>query len=163
MKKSLILLLTSLIVLSSIITCAFATEYTKFSSKFVKKFQDCDPYEETTVSEFEGSEFTTTRKIIGWRNGACKYQEVVASTNGKYQLDCSFPSIQVDELYDAMKTRSKEPEKYELELYGEQKDPKTGAIKYEVAGSQTIKGNKAYIVWTKYQNNPYFCRPQKLK
>lgn len=162
MKKSLVLILTSLMVISSIITCAFAAEYTKFSSKFVKKFQDCDQYEETTVSEFEGKEFTTTRKIIGWRNGACRYQEVVSSGKDKYQLDCSFPSIQVDELYEAMKSRSKEPERYELELYGEQKDPKTGKIKFSVIGSQTIKGNKAYVVWTKYQNNPYFCRPQKL-
>lgn len=162
MKKSLVLILTSLMVISSIITYAFAAEYTKFSSKFVKRFQDCDPYEETTVSEFEGKEFTTTRKIIGWRNGACRYQEVVSSGKDKYQLDCSFPSIQVDELYSAMKDRSKEPEKFELEIFGEHKDPKTGKVKYSVIGSQTIKGNKAYIIWTKYQNNPYFCKPQKL-
>lgn len=162
MKKSFVLILTSLVVISSIITCAFAAEYTKFSSKFVKKFQDCDPYEETTTSEFEGKNFTTTRKIIGWRNGACRYQEVVASGKDKYLIDCTFPNLQVDELYAAMKDRSKEVEKFELEIFGEQKDPKTGKVKYSVAGTQTIKGNKAYIVWTRYQNNPYFCKPQKL-
>ncbi len=162
MKKSFILVITSLMVISSIITCAFAAEYTKFSSKFIKKFQDCEQYEETTASEFEGKSFTTTRKIVGWRNGACRYQEVVASGNDKYLIDCTFPSIQVDELYSAMKDRSKEPEKFELEIFGEHKDPNTGKIKYSVRGTQTIKGNKAYIVWTKYQNNPYFCKPQKL-
>ena len=28
--------------------------------------------------------------------------------------------------------------------------------------TQTIKGNKSYITWTKYLNNPYFCSPQKI-
>lgn len=162
MKKSLVLILALLVTFSAALTCAFAAEYTKFSSKFKKSFQDCDPYEETTTSEFEGGTFTTNRKIIGWRNGFCRYQEVVSSSKDKYQLNCNFTSVQVDELYNAMKDRSKEPEKYELEIFREHKDPKTGNVKYVVAGTQTIKGNKAYIVWAKYQNNPYFCKPQKL-
>lgn len=61
-----------------------------------------------------------------------------------------------------MKDKSKTPESYELEMFGEQKDPKTGKIKYIKTGTTTIKGNKAYITWAKYQNNPYFCKPQKL-
>lgn len=162
MKKSLVLILALIVTVCTALTCAFAAEYTKFSSKFVKNFQDCDSYKETTTSEFEGNTFTTNRQIIGWRNGFCKYQEVVSTGNDKYQLNCNFTSIQVEELYGAMKDRSKEPEKYELEIFVEQKDPKTGNSKYVSRGTRTIKGNKAYIVWAKYQNNPYFCKPQKL-
>lgn len=162
MKKSLVLFLTLIITVSTAITCVFAAEYTKFSSKFIKNFKDCDSYEETTTSAFEGNTFTTSRQIIGWRNGFCRYQEVISSGNDKYQLNCNFTSIQVDELYSAMKNRSKEAEKYELEIFGEHKDPKTGKISYVSRGTQTIKGNKAYIAWAKYQNNPYFCKPQKL-
>lgn len=162
MKKSLIIMITLLVAGAAGLTCVFAAEYTKFSSKFVKNFKDCDAYQETTTSDFEGKTFTTTRKIIGWRNGFCKYQEIVTSANDKYQLNCSFPSIQVDELYEAMKDKSKEPEKYELEMFAEQKDPKTGKTKYAVVGTTTIKGNKAYLVWAKYQNSPYFCTPQKV-
>ena len=61
-----------------------------------------------------------------------------------------------------MKDRAKEPQKYDLDIFSEQTDKK-GQTKYVVVGSQTIKGNKAYITWAKYQNNPYFCKPQKIK
>jgi len=162
MKKSFIITLALSVAFAAGISCVFAAEYTKFSKSFINKFEDCDPYEETENSQFEGEAFTTHRQIIGWRNGFCQYRETVSSKDGKYQLNCSFPSIQVDELYNAMKSKDKEPERFELELFGQQTDAKTGKVKYVVAGTQTIKGNKAYIVWTKYQNNPYFCTPKKL-
>ena len=73
MKKSLVLILALLVTFSAALTCAFAAEYTKFSSKFKKSFQDCDPYEETTTSEFEGETFTSSRKIIGWLATQIKY------------------------------------------------------------------------------------------
>jgi hypothetical protein len=69
----------------------------------------------------------------------------------------------MDELYQAMKSKSKENERYELDMYAEQKNVKNGAPKYAVVGTTTIKGNKAYVTWAKYQNNPYFCTPVKLK
>lgn len=162
MKKSSISLLILTIVLSSFFAGAGAAIYTKFSNDFIKNFKDCDNYSETVSSEFEGEKFTTDRTIQGWRNGFCRYQEVIKSSKGAYKLECSFSNIQVDELYSAMKSRSKEPEKYELELFAPQKDEKTGQTKYVSAGTQTIKGNKAYIVWAKYQNNPYFCKPTKI-
>ncbi len=162
MKKTTAAVVTLAIVLSSIFSVALATTYTKFSKDFMKNFKDCDKYEETINSEYEGKSFTTSRKIIGWRNGFCKYEEVVKSADGAYKLNCSLSSIQVEELYLAMKNRSKEPEKFDLELFTEQKDLKTGKVKYVNTGVRTIKGNKAYITWAKYQNNPYFCTPQKL-
>lgn len=162
MKKSTAVILGLLVVLVAGMSCVFAAEYTKFSSKFIKHFKDCDYYEESMVSEFEGKQFTTNRKIIGWRNGFCKYEETIKSPEDEYQLNCSFSNIQVDELYNSMRNKSKDPETYELEMFAEQKDKK-GQTKYVVVGSQTIKGNKAYITWAKYQNNPYFCKPQKIK
>lgn len=162
MKKSFILMLTLLMVAGAGITCVFAAEYTKFSRKFVKNFKDCDSYTETTTSEFEGKTFTTTRIIQGWRNGFCRYQETMASSDGKYQVNCNFSNVQVDELYEAMRDKSKDAENYNLELFREDKDS-NGKVKYVRAGSTVIKGNKAYIAWAKYQNNPYFCKPTKLK
>ena len=141
---------------------AMAAQMTKFSGKFIKKFQDCDSYTETVTSEFEGETFTTTRKIIGWENGMCKYQSIISSHKEKYRLDCSFSEMQVEELYNAMKSRSKNTERYTLDLFAPQTDPKTGEIIYKRAGNTIIKGNKAYIAWTKYENNPYFCKPNKL-
>lgn len=160
--KKIFITSTLLVAVIAGITCVGAAEFTKFSSKFVKNFRDCDAYEETVTSEFEGKSFTTTRKIQGWRNGFCKYEETISSPDGKYQLNCSFSGIQVDELYEAMKNRSREPERFDLETFAEEKTP-NGQIKYVSRGTTTIKGNKAYIAWAKYQNNPYFCRPQKLK
>ena len=162
MKKSTAVTLGLLIALVAGMSCVFAAEFTKFSSKFIKNFKDCDAYEESIVSEYEGKQFTTNRKIIGWRNGFCKYEETIKSPEDEYQLNCSFSNIQVDELYNSMRNKSKDPETYELEMFAEQKDKK-GQTKYVVVGSQTIKGNKAYITWAKYQNNPYFCKPQKIK
>ena len=162
MKKSTAVTLGLLVALVAGMSCVFAAEITKFSSKFIKNFKDCDAYEETVTSEYEGKQFTTNRKIIGWRNGFCKYQETIKSPEDEYQLNCSFSNIQVDELYESMKSRSKELEKYDLDIFAPQKEKKEGT-KYVVVGNQTIKGNKAYIAWAKYQNNPYFCKPQKIK
>ena len=161
MKKNKIAIALFTLCLSSL-GCVFAATYTKFSPKFIKNFQDCDKYQESVVSEFEGKQFTTNRKILGWRNGMCKYQEVVSSPTDKYQIDCNFTAIQVEDLYNSMKDRSKEPITYELDNYAEVKNAKPNENKYVVVGSTTIKGNKAYITWAKYENNPYFCKPTKL-
>jgi hypothetical protein len=162
MKKTVIAIIAG-VILCSLYTYANAANETKFSKNFMKHFKDCDRYEETTTSTFEDRDFTTNRKIIGWRNGYCKYEEKISSPIDQYILRCSFNEIQVDELYEAMKSRSKEQEKYELEIFAESVDEKTGRVKYTSGGTETIKGNKAYIAWTKVQNNPYFCRPQKVK
>jgi hypothetical protein len=159
LTKNIILVVLGICTISSL---TFAATISKFSSKFIKSFKDCDNYEETINSEFEGESFTTNRKIIGWRNGACKYEEVIKSKTGNYKLSCAFTDLQIEDLYNAMKNKSKELEKYELETFAEQIDQKTGKTKYVSAGTTTIKGNKAYIAWAKYQNNPYFCKPQKL-
>lgn len=142
--------------------CAYAVEYARFSPKFVKSFKDCDRYEETVTTEFENKKFTTTRNIIGWKNGMCRYQETISSPVDQYRLNCRFTVLQVDELYKAMKANSKVEEKYELDIYSEYTDPKTKEKSYKVSSTTTIKGNKAYIAWTKMQNNPYFCVPEKI-
>lgn len=162
MKKRLVIMFGLLLVIVAGLSSVFSAEYTKFSSKFIKNFEDCDTYTETETSQFEGKTFTTERSIIGWRNGFCKYQEVIKSPESSYKLDCTFTSLQLDDLYSAMKNKSKEPVREELELFAEQTDSKTGKVKYVTRGTTTIKGNRAYVTWAKYQNNPYFCKPQKL-
>ena len=74
-----------------------------------------------------------------------------------------FAEAQIDDLYEAMKSRSKKAEKYNLDIFESKVDPKTGETTYKSVGTTIIKGNKAYIVWAKYQNNPYFCRAEKIK
>ncbi len=155
-----LLILTVLTIVGGL--CAYAAEITKFSSKFVKHFKDCERYEETVNSEFEGKQFTTHRNIIGWKNGMCRYQETIASPTDKYRLNCRFTTVQVDDLYKAMIAKGKDIEKYELDVYGEQTDPKTNKKEYKILSTTTISGNKAYIAWAKVQNNPYFCMPEKL-
>lgn len=164
MKKITTLALVATIAFSAAVTCAFAADnYSKFSSKFKKNFRDCDKYEEVTTSEYQGVSFTTTRKILGWRNGFCRYEETIASPTDSYKLSCVLSNVQVDDISDAMKSRSRELEKYELDTFAEKKDPKTGNVKYVKNGTTIIKGDKAYIAWAKYLNNPYFCKPQKIK
>ena len=160
MKKITILSLILTIVSA---TCVCASEYTKFSKKFIKHFKDCDAYEETVVSEFEDNSFTTVRKIHGWKGGVCRYSEVITSKNESYRLNCAFAEIHVDDLYEAMKDRSNKAERYDLEVFKSKIDPKTKETYYVQAGSTPIKGNKAYITWAKYQNNPYICRSEKIK
>lgn len=159
MKRTLVIILSLLIAGTN---CVFASEYTKFSRKFIKKIKDCNAYEETVTSEFEGSTFKTVRKINGWKNGACSYSEVVSSRGESYKLNCNFMSVQLDDLYDAMRSRSKAVEVYNLDLYSTKTNPKNGAVEYKVSGSTEIKGNKAYIMWARYQNNPYICQIEKL-
>ncbi len=159
MKKRIISGFISMFIVAG--ACAYAAEYTKFSSRFVKNFKDCDTYQETTNSTFEGQNFTTTRKINGWMNGFCRYQETVSSATDKYQISCNFTDMQVEDLYEAMKSRSKKIERQNMDLFTEVTD-KSGQSKFVKSGSTVIKGNKAYLLWTKYQNNPYFCSVKKL-
>ena len=140
----------------------FASEYTKFSRKFIRHIKDCDAYEETVTSEFEDVTFKTTRKIIGWKNGFCRYFETITSAQGAYKLDCGFTDVQLDDLYEAMKDRSKKADRYILDVYTEKVNPKTGEVEYIKNGTTEIKGNRAYIVWAKYQNNPYICKPSEI-
>ena len=162
MNKNLSVFLALIIVFATSITCVFAAQYTKFSRSFIKNFKDCDSYEETITSNFQGSNFTTNRKIIGWKNGFCRYQEVISSNDGKYKLNCMFTDVQLDELYNSMRNKSRKTEAYTLDLFSEKTDEKTGKKTYVKSGTTVIKGNKAYIVWAKYQNNPYFCEVTKL-
>ena len=144
-------------------SCAvFASDYTKFSRKFIKNIKDCDAYEETITSQYEDETFKTTRKIHGWKNGLCRYTETITSSKGGYKLECGFTDMQIEDLYLAMKDRSKKTEKFVLDLYAERTNPKTGEKEYFRNGSTEIRGNKAYIVWARYQNNPYFCKPSQI-
>ncbi len=162
MKKYLSLF-TIFAILISAATCICTAEYTKYSSKFMKKFRDCEAYEETLNSEFEGKTFTTHRQIIGWRNGLCRYQVTISSpSEGKYNLKCSFSSLQVDELYEAMRDRSKKTISLDIDIFKKNAVTKSGDPAYTRIGSTLIKGPKGYITWTKYENNPYFCVPERL-
>ncbi len=141
-----------------------ADNYSKFSSAFKKNFKDCDKYQETVNSEYEGENFTSERSIQGWRNGFCRYEEIISSKNGAYKVSCAFSNVQVDELYLAMKSRSKELIKHELDIFVEDPEAKQGKqAKYIKSGTITIKGDLPYITWAKYQNNPYFCKPEKIR
>lgn len=162
MKNKTLISIFSVVIVTLLLSTAIAEQYTKFSSKFVKNFRDCDKYEETITSEFENQNFTTKRNILGWRNGICRYEEIITSPKDQYKLTCNLTSMQVDELYESMKNKSRNAEKYELEIYAP-KEEDNGNKRYVVVGTQTIKGNPAYIAWAKIQNNPYFCMPQKLK
>lgn len=164
MKKFATVALISTAVISSVFLSAFAVDnISKFSSKFRKNFKDCDKYEETVTSFSEGEEYSFNRKIKGWRNGYCQYEETVTSAKGTYKISCNLSHLQMDDLSAAMKDRSKNLEKYELDLYFEQPDAKTGKVKYVKGGRTTIKGNKAFIAWARIQNNPYFCKPEQLR
>ena len=139
-----------------------ASEYTKFSRKFIRHIKDCDSYEETVTSQYEDMSFKTSRKIHGWKNGFCKYTETITSAQGAYKLDCGFTDVQLDDLYEAMKDRSKKADKYTLDIYVEKNNPKTGNVEYVKNGTTEIKGNRAYIIWAKYQNNPFICKPSEI-
>lgn len=157
-KKHIIIALILLITTGA---CVYSAESTKFSRNFTKNFKDCDSYKETTTSNFEGQNFTTTREIKGWRNGFCRYQETVSSSTSKYQINCNFNDMQVEELYEAMKSRSRKVERQNIDLFSEVTD-KNGQKRFVQSGSTIVKGNKGYVLWTKYQNNPYFCSVKKL-
>lgn len=158
MKKVFVLML-ALMIVGGIVS---ASEYTKFSRKFIRHIKDCDSYEETVTSQYEDMSFKTSRKIHGWKNGFCKYTETITSAQGAYKLDCGFTDVQLDDLYEAMKDRSKKADKYTLDIYVEKNNPKTGNVEYVKNGTTEIKGNRAYIIWAKYQNNPFICKPSEI-
>jgi hypothetical protein len=125
MMKKVSVLMLALMIVGGIVS---ASEYTKFSRKFIRHIKDCDSYEETVTSQYEDMSFKTSRKIHGWKNGFCKYTETITSAQGAYKLDCGFTDVQLDDLYEAMKDRSKKADKYTLDIYVEKNNPKTLGI-----------------------------------
>ena len=163
MNRKLVFFIIFIIVICAGLTYVFAAESTKFTSAFIKNFRNCHNFEETTQYTSEGQTFKTIRKINGWVDGACQYSETIYSQNEAYNLDCYFPEIQVEEIYDSMKNKSKEQEEFLLNVYGKKKDPRTGKESFAVINQINITGTKAEITWAKYENDPYVCTPQKIK
>ena len=122
MKKT-VILLTLLVAVAAGLTCVWAAEYTKFSSNLLKILKIVMLIKKQQPSSLRVKHSLQTEKFLAGEMVFCKYQETISSTDGKYQLNCSFSSIQVDELYESMKNRSKEPERYDLEMFAEEKGP----------------------------------------
>lgn len=148
---------------ASMFLMAEASQKSKFSRKFIKNMKKCSSYEETTSSMYENTKFSSNKKIIGWQNGFCRYQETISSADSAYFLDCGFSQEQVKDLYEAMRDKSSEVETVIIPLYEAKKNAKTGEISYSKAGSTPVKGDRAYRLWAELQNNPYLCRPTKLQ
>lgn len=159
MKKTIIYVLSMFLILG--FSIVKASEYAVFSHGFIKNFKDCDKFEETTNSTYNGDSFTEKSEILGWENGFCHYRTTIVSKDTGYRLECMFSDIQVEELYNAMRDKSRTVSEYKMDLF-KPVDSNDGEITYKKAADTIIKGNKGYIAWTKYQNNPYFCRPYKL-
>ncbi|MBP3821129.1 hypothetical protein J6G99_05740 [bacterium] len=157
MKKIITILLIGIMSISIV----SSAEQNKFSKAFIKNFKVCENYSESLTSDFEGSSFSIKRNILGWSNGQCRYQETISSSRGKYQLDCYFNEIITDELYSAMKDKSKEQEIQNIDIF-EEKVNRAGEKNYVKTGSTSVKGSKAYVTWAKFLNNPYFCVPKKI-
>ncbi len=161
--RKLFTVLSVIIYTVALFTTVLASQQSKFSKKFIKNMKKCRAYEENISSMYDNTKFTLNKKILGWQNGFCRYQETISSDKGSYFLECGFTDEQVEDLYKAMKAKTKEMTTYSLPLYEAKKNPKTGEISYSKSGTTLIKGDKAYILWTKLQNNPYFCKPTKLQ
>ena len=93
-KKLFIFGLISILCLCS----AYALDNVTYSIKFANKLKNCEQYEDTINSEYNGRTFTTVQKIIGKRGEACYYQETMSSGSEKYRLDCMFSQLQTEEL-----------------------------------------------------------------
>ncbi len=138
-----------------------AAQKSMYSRQFMNNFKDCTPYSETVNSSYDGKSYIENREIVGWNNGMCFYRISLSTNNDKYEYDCVFSNLQMEELYNAMKSRSKENERYSIDLFTPYENQKNGEIYYKKTGYSTISGSKAYVTWVKYQSNPYFCRPRK--
>ena len=155
-------------IIFAVIGCAFisacavaAIQDIKFSRDFIKNFKNCDKYSETATVEIEGKTYTEERNIAGISNGLCNYKVTVSDAENKYLYDCWFSDYQVEELYNAMRTRSKKGQQENIDIFTLVTDKK-GRTNYRVAGKTTVSGTKSYVTWAKYRSNPYFCYPKKL-
>jgi len=144
------------------VSCAYAAvQDIKYSPDFIKNFKNCNKYTETETVQIEGKTYTEERNIAGNMNGMCNYKITVSDADNKYLYDCWFSEYEVEELYNAMRKRSKKEELVNLEVFVPYQDKK-GRSGYKISGTTVVKGTKSYVTWAKYRNNPYFCFPKKL-
>ena len=97
MKK---VLLSALLILG--INACFAYSLNGFSERFIRKFQNCEPYIENSAFNKNGTVYRDKKQIEGWYGDYCAYKQVTKFAGITLYTTCAFSKSQVNDLYKAL-------------------------------------------------------------
>ena len=123
-----------------IITC---TAVIADDSRYINAIRNCSSYSESGTVQNDGMNATSTKKILGWSNNRCVYQETVKYSGVTANINCRFTKPQLQELSSVM-------DAYNLTL-------KYSGEEVDVSSVSAVQNNPVVKAWSKYLQNPDVC------
>lgn len=138
MKKFLLIIFC--ILLSSSIT-GIAQD---FSDEFVEAFGSCKAFNDSGNFTTENMNVTSSKRIYGYNNNLCKYEESIKMGETKAKVSCNFSKAQIDEITEVMKA-------YNLvQKYSDEQ--------LDTSSLDNVKNNPVFKVWSKYLQDENVCK-----
>ena len=126
------------------IGCSIVLAEEAISSKFINALQNCSSsYSESGSFTTDGTTVNSSKRILGWQNGKCVYQEKVKFSDMNSCVTCRFSKSQLSELASVM--RSWEV----VQSYS--------AEEVDYSKSANVQNNPVVKVWNKYLQDSSVC------
>lgn len=114
------------------------------SSKFVMALANCSTnYSESGSFTTDGMNVTSSKKILGWENNKCVYQEKIKFSDVNSCVTCKLSKNQISELVSVMRS-------YEVvQKYSNEQ--------IDFSKSANVQNNPVVKVWNKYLQDSETC------
>lgn len=116
--------------------------------RFVQAFSTCSAYSENGSLKADGMDVTSTKKIIGWQNGKCVYQEKINFMETQGNVVCRFTQQQVNEITEVMNAYNV------IQKYSKEK--------LDTSNLSSDEKNAVTEVWNKYLMDNSVCNVNLL-
>ena len=113
------------------------------SPRFMKALSNCSNFSENGNVKTEGIDFTSTKKILGTKNGKCIYQESINFSGNHATVTCKFSKQQINEIIEVMNAYDV-VQKYSKE-------------KIDTSSLSAVQDNPVVQVWNKYLQDKSVC------
>ena len=136
--------------LTLFVGCSLVIAEEAISSNFVNALKTCSTsYSESGSFTTEGMNVTSTKKILGWENDRCVYQETVNFSGMNTCLTCKLAKSQIDELVSVMQA-------YEVVQKYSNEDIDTSKL-------SAVQDNPVVKVWNKYLQDSSTCTMKQVQ
>ena len=109
---------------------------------FTEHLKDCSSYSSSGTVNTEGVQAHSTKRILGWQNGKCSYEERINLMGLNSIVSCELSRPQINEIVSVTNAYSV------VSKYSDSPD---------TSNLDSAKSNPVSQVWLKYLNNPSVC------
>lgn len=118
-------------------------------AKFINALKNCSSFSESGTVNTEGVNVTSHKKILGWENDKCVYQETVQFSGINSCITCKFTKSQINELVSVMQA-------YDIVQ-------KYSPEKVDTSSVSAVQNNPVVKAWNKYIQDNSVCSMNTLQ